>query len=134
MKKLLFLITLILATNGVAQDKKSKNEKEAPFVIVELMPQFKGGEEAKQKFIQKNIVYPEKAKLDGITGTCYVTFVVEKNGEITDAKIIRGVPNGAELDKEALRVINMMPKWKPGKQNGKKVRVQYNLPIKFVLK
>lgn len=134
MKKLFLIAFLFISTFAFAQMSKSKNNVEAPLVIVEQMPEFKGGEAARQKFIQQHIVYLEKEKFDGIEGTCYITFVVEKNGKITDAKVLRGVPNGENLDKEALCVINMMPKWNPGKQNGKKVRVQFNLPIKFVLK
>lgn len=134
MKNIFLFIAFVSAFTSYAQKNKSKGNADAPLTIVEQMPEFKGGEAARQKFIQKHIVYLEKEKFDGIQGTCYITFVVEKNGKITDAKVLRGVPNGENLDKEALRVINMMPKWNPGKQNGKKVRVQFNLPIKFVLK
>ena len=133
MKNFLLLITLLITTTSFAQRSKSK-KSDAPLTIVEQMPEFKGGEEARQNFIRKNIVYPQSEKEAGITGTCFITFVVEKNGKITGAKILRGVPNGPGCDKEALRVINKMPKWNPGKQNGKKVRVQYNLPIKYVLR
>ena len=134
MKNLLLLITLFITSNSFAQKSKSENNTEAPLTIVEQMPEFKGGEKARQKFIQKNIEYPQVEKEAGIMGTCYITFVVEKDGTITGAKVLRGVTNGPGCDAEALRVINKMPKWKPGKQNGKKVRVQYNLPIKYVLR
>lgn len=101
--------------------------------LVEKMPSFKGGEAAMMKFIRKNIKYPELERNAGISGTCYVGFVVEKDGKITNARILRGLPNGPGCDKEALRVVNKMPKWKPGLQNGKPVRVQFNLPIKYTL-
>ncbi len=95
------------------------------------MPSFVGGEVEQNKFIQKNIVFPEEERKAKIYGTCYVTFVVEKDGSITNVKILRGVAGGPGYDKESIRVVSMMPKWNPGKQNGHLVRVQYNLPIKF---
>lgn len=107
---------------------------EAPLTIVEQMPAFPGGELEMMKFIQKNVQYPQVEKEAGISGTCYVTFVVEKDGSITDVKILRGVSGGPGCDKEAKRVVSSMPSWKAGKQNGREVRVQFNLPIKFTLK
>lgn len=107
---------------------------EAPLTIVEQMPTFPGGEAEMMKFIQKNVQYPQVEKEAGISGTCYVTFVVEKDGSITDVKILRGVSGGPGCDKEAKRVVGAMPAWKAGKQNGREVRVQFNLPIKFTLR
>jgi periplasmic protein TonB len=107
---------------------------EAPLAIVEQMPTFPGGEGEMMKYIQKNVQYPQVEKEAGISGTCYVTFVVEKDGSITDVKILRGVSGGPGCDREAIRVVKSMPAWKPGKQNGREVRVQFNLPIKFTLK
>ena len=98
---------------------------------VEVMAEYPGGFEKMAEFLGKNIVYPEEAKEKNIQGTVLVSFVVEKNGKITDAKVVRGIGGGC--DEEALRVVNAMPKWKPGKQNGKNVRVQFALPIKFKL-
>jgi protein TonB len=112
-----------------------KEEVEAPqqiFTIVEQMPEFPGGEEELFKYLGKNIKYPSMARENGITGTVYVTFVVEGNGEISDVKKLRGIGGGC--DEEAMRVVKAMPSWKAGKQNGKSVRVQYNLPIKFTLR
>ncbi len=109
--------------------------EEAPsqiFTIVEQMPEFPGGEEKLFEYLGKNIKYPAMARENGITGTVYVTFVVEGNGKITDVKKLRGIGGGC--DEEAIRVVKSMPEWKPGKQNGKSVRVQYNLPIKFTLR
>ena len=107
---------------------------EAPLTIVEQMPVFPGGELEMMKYIQKNVQYPQVEKEAGISGTCYVTFVVEKDGSITDVKVLRGVSGGSGCDKEAIRVVKSMPSWKAGKQNGREVRVQFNLPIKFTLR
>jgi len=98
---------------------------------VEVMAEYPGGFEKMAEFLGKNIVYPEEAKKKNIQGTVLVSFVVEKNGKITDAKVVIGIGGGC--DEEALRVVNAMPKWKPGKQGGKNVRVQFALPIKFKL-
>jgi len=84
-----------------------------------------------QKFLGKNIEYPSLARDAGISGTVFVTFVVGKDGRVSAAKILRGIGGGC--DKEALRVVNKMPKWKPGKQRGKPVKVQYNIPVRFTL-
>ncbi len=107
-------------------------EKPAPvFTVVEVMPKYPGGKEAMYKFLGENIKYPQKAREEGISGTVYVQFVVEKDGHTTGFKILRGAEES--LDNEALRVLKTMPKWEPGTQRGKPVRVQYNLPIKFKL-
>lgn len=110
---------------------------EAPLTIVEQMPEFPGGEAARQKFIIDEINkrgYPAMEKEAGISGTVYLTFVVEKDGSITDVKVLRGVSGGPGYDKLATAVVKAMPNWKVGKQNGREVRVQYNMPIKFSLK
>jgi len=108
--------------------------KEEIFTIVEQMPEFPGGTNELLKFIQKNISYPQMEKEAGISGTCYVTFVVDKEGNITDVKVLRGVNGGPGCDKEAIRVVKLMPKWGVGKQNGRPVLVQFNLPIRFSIK
>lgn len=113
-----------------AQEKKAA---EAPtFRVVEEMPEFPGGEEALRDFMMKNIAYPEQAKKDTIQGKVYVTFVVDTAGKVVEAKVIRGVH--PLLDKEAVRVTELMPAWKPGKQKGVPVRVFYTLPVMFSLK
>ena len=104
------------------------------FTVVEQQASFPGGELEMMKYIQKSVQYPQVEKEANITGTCYVTFVVEKNGTITDVKILRGVSGGPGCDKEAIRVVKSMPAWKAGKQNGHEVRVQFNLPIKFTIR
>lgn len=97
------------------------------------MPTFEGGNDAMFKYIQNNIIYPPIENGVAITGTSYVTFVVEKDGSLSNVKILRGVAGCSECDKEAIRVVKSMSNWHPGKQNGRLVRVQYNLPIKFAL-
>ncbi|MFC0876522.1 energy transducer TonB [Saccharicrinis sp. FJH2] len=99
---------------------------------VEIMPKFPGGENALYEFLKKNLIYPEIAKEIGISGRVYVQFVIEKDGSVSHATIARG--KDRSLDEEALRIVNMMPKWKPGIQNGQKVRVRMILPVKFVLR
>ncbi len=102
------------------------------FQVVEVDPEFPGGIEALYKYMVDNVKYPEKAKADKIEGRVFVAFVIEKDGSVTNAKVVRGVSD--EIDAEALRVVSAMPKWKPGTQQGNPVRVQYNLPIVFKLK
>lgn len=102
------------------------------FTIVEEMPSFPGGDEALFQFLGKNIDYPQMAVDAGITGKVYVTFIVNKKGEIEDIKLLKGIGGGC--DEEALRVIKSMPLWKPGLQRGKAVNVIFNIPIQFSLK
>ena len=108
-------------------------EPEQPqiFRIVEEMPEFPGGTEALYKFIYKNISYPVMAKENNIEGTVYVQFVVNEDGSVAQVEVLRG-PGGG-LDEEAVKVIKMLPKWKPGKQRGKPVKVYFNVPVKFKL-
>lgn len=101
------------------------------FKVVEVDPEFPGGEEALYKYLAENIKYPVMAKNNKVEGRVYITFVIDKDGTVSDAKVLRSV--NEELDAEALRVINAMPKWKPGMQRGVPVRVQYNIPISFKL-
>jgi protein TonB len=106
--------------------------EEPIFTIVEDMPSFPGGDAALMKYLGQNIKYPSIAKDAGIQGTVYVTFVVDEKGEVNDVKVLRSIGGGC--DEEAIRVVESMPKWKPGKQRGKPVKVQYNLPIRFTLR
>ena len=112
--------------------KEEDPDEEPPFIIVEQYPEYIGGDEARLNFLRNNIKYPQAAREIAIQGTVYVNFVVEKDGSITQIKIIRGIGGGC--DEEAVRVVQMMPKWKPGKQRGKEVRVAYDMPIKFTLR
>lgn len=97
----------------------------------EIMPEFVGGADALDDFIKKNIKYPVEAKEQGIQGKVYVQFVVEKDGTVTNVTVRRGAHT--LLDNEAVRVVKLMPAWKPGTMRGKKVRVRYTLPITFSL-
>ncbi len=101
------------------------------FTVVEEQPEFPGGFAALTKYLQSNIQYPQMAREVGVSGIVYVTFVVEPDGSITNVQLLRGIGSGC--DEEALRVVKRMPNWKPGKQRGKSVRVQFNLPVKFTL-
>jgi TonB family protein len=105
--------------------------KEEPFTVVDKMPEYPGGFEALIHFLQENIKYPDQAKKDGIQGRVFVNFVVEKDGSVSNVGILRGIGGGC--DEEAIRVVELMPKWKPGMHEGKAARVAYNLPIKFAL-
>jgi TonB family protein len=101
------------------------------FMVVETMPQFPGGEIALYRFLAENIRYPDEAKRKGIQGRVFVTFIVEVDGSVKEARVLLGIGGGC--DEEAVRVVRSMPKWKPGEIKGKPVRVQYNLPIKFTI-
>ena len=120
--------SLIDDGNKVIEDP-TKNQI---FTIVEQMPEFPGGEVEMIKYIVKNTHYPQIAKENGISGKVFLTFVVDQEGKVNDVKILRGIGGGC--DEEAIRVVKSMPAWKPGKQNGRPVKVQYNLPYNFTLK
>ena len=109
-----------------------EEEEEVIFMVVETMPEFPGGQQALFKYLGENVKYPVIAQENGIQGRVICQFVVNKDGSIVDVVVVRssGEPS---LDKEALRVINSMPKWKPGKQRGKPVRVKYTVPVNFRL-
>jgi protein TonB len=116
---------------AIVEEEPEEEKEDEIFVFVEDQPSFPGGDEARIKYLQENIKYPEMAKESGIQGTVYVTFVVEKDGRITNVKVLRGIGGGC--DEEAVRIIKNMPRWKPGKQRGRAVRAQFNMPIRFVL-
>ena len=118
------------AQKSVKPIKDSINNDEV-FQIVEDMPLFPGGEDALRKWIGENVKYPAPAAENGIHGKVYVQFVVEADGSVSRAKVVRGVD--PSLDAEALRVVNASPKWKPGYQGGKAVPVSYTVPINFAL-
>ena len=108
-----------------------EEDDEEFFMVVENMPEFPGGDLGLMKFIQKNVRYPAIAKEYNITGKVYVSFIVDKKGNVTNVKIVRGVDKN--LDAEAVRVVSSLPKYKPGKQRGKAVRVMFTIPINFTL-
>jgi len=98
-------------------------------VTLEILPEFPGGVDAMRQFLINNIRFPEEARNAGIQGTVFVTFVVERNGRISNVGLLRGIGGGA--DEEAIRVVSMMPRWSPGTQDGRPVRVQFTMPIRF---
>ena len=106
-------------------------EEQQIFQVVEEMPEFPGGMAECMKWLGKNIKYPTISQENGVQGRVIIQFVVNRDGSIVDAQVARGVD--PYLDKEALRVVGLMPKWKPGKQRGKEVRVKYTLPVMFRL-
>ena len=106
-------------------------EEEQIFQVVEEQPEFPGGQIELMKFLQKNIKYPTISQENGVQGRVIVQFVVNRDGSIVDTQVMRGVD--PYLDKEALRVVSTMPKWKPGKQRGKPVRTRFTLPVQFRL-
>ncbi|MBF1562921.1 MAG: energy transducer TonB [Prevotella salivae] len=124
---LMMLVLLFSFMTSTAQTKKN----DMVFDVVEVMPQFPGGQIAMLQYIMKNIKYPEQAMKEGIQGRVAVRFIVEKDGSISDVKPILSVH--PLLNKEAVRVVESMPKWTPGKQNGKPVRVRFNVPVMFKL-
>ena len=111
----------------VTQDGKEKNTN-----VDDELPSFPGGDAKLREWIKKNMKYPSYAKNNGIEGQVLVVFIVEKDGSISNAEVSWGVD--PSLDQEALRIVNKMPKWKPGTQNGVAMRVKYRLPITFTLK
>ena len=115
----------------VVVEEEVEEVEEEIFTVVENDPEFPGGMEALYKYLQTSIKYPTIAKENNITGRVYVTFVVEKDGSIANPRILRDIGGGC--GQEAIRVVKAMPKWKPGKQRGKAVRVQFNLPVSFNL-
>ena len=104
---------------------------EKTFEVVEQMPAFPGGDAALMKYLSENIKYPKAAEKAGEQGRVVVNFIVEKDGAISNVNVVRSVT--PTLDAEAVRVIKAMPKWVPGKQDGKFVRVKYNVPVSFRL-
>ena len=110
-------------------DSTNNSEITDIYSYVEEMPQFPGGDEAKLKFLQENLKFPKSTLNNGIRGTIYISFVVEKDGNISNIRILRGLQQ--EIDEEVMRVVQSFPKWKPGKQRGRNVRVNFNMPIKI---
>ena len=112
-------------------EEEEEEEDVQIFTVVENDPEFPGGMEALYKYLAQNIKYPQLARDNNITGKVYVTFVVERDGSIANPRVLRDIGGGCGA--EAIRVVKSMPKWTPGKQRGKAVRVQFNLPVNFQL-
>ncbi len=113
------------------EEDEEMDEEEPIFVIVESMPEFPGGEEARLQYLNENVRYPTMAREAGIQGRVFVEFVVEKDGKVTNVRVVRGIGGGC--DEEAIRVVESMPRWIPGKQRNVPVRCRFNMPIRFIL-
>jgi protein TonB len=129
--------SLLISNSTFGQEKVSQPQTDSNigkeiFMIVEKMPEFPGGEKARQKFLAQNLLYPAEAKEKNIEGTVYASFILEVDGTVSNINIIKGLGYG--LDEEVVRVLKMMPAWRPGKQKGVPVRVKINLPVKFIIK
>ena len=122
---------VLKAKEVIAQPEPPKEEETKVFDVVEVMPSFPGGQGALFEWLSKNIKYPVVAEENGVQGRVIVTFVVERNGSITDVQVVKSVD--PSLDKEAVRVVKSMPHWIPGKQNGSAVRVKFTVPVTFRL-
>jgi TonB family protein len=124
-------LSLYIDTISSDLDQLNCNSDKVKYIISEEMASFPGGEMDMYSWLGNNIKYPIDAKETGVAGIVIITFVIEKDGSLTDVQVLNGI--GAGCDEEAVRVIKAMPKWIPGKQNGIPVRTQFNLPIRFTL-
>ncbi|MCL1821232.1 MAG: energy transducer TonB [Prolixibacteraceae bacterium] len=129
MKRTLLLLTFALV--AVMPFSAASQEQIKALTFSEEMPDFPGGVAALMKFLEDNLVYPPEAAEKGISGKVFIGFIVDTDGSITNAKVVRGVET--TLDNEALRVVKIMPKWKPGRNKGEAVPVSYSIPIVYKL-
>ena len=137
---LILLVVVFVPARANAQDKKEKTTQthkdtttdDKVYEVCEQMPIFEGGDAALMKYLTDSVKYPELAKKHGVQGRVVIGFIVEKDGSLTDVKVLRHVD--IALDAEALRVVKGMPKWIPGCQDEQLVRVRYNVPVSFRLK
>lgn len=123
--------SLLTNTVEIKQELPEEEEEQPIFTVVEQQASFPGGPTKLYEYLAKNIKYPQQARETGTQGRVYLTFVVERDGSITDIKILRDIGSGC--GEEAIRVVKSMPKWQPAKQRGKVVRQQFNLPVNFSL-
>lgn len=126
---LLVLFLCFLSNESFSQNTQTVSSEETIYTRVDKMPEYPGGQVALVKFLSKNIKYPSKYKKDKVNGRVFVSFVIDKTGKVTQSKVTKSL--NEECDKEALRVINLMPNWIPGEKDGKKVDVQFGLPVNF---
>jgi protein TonB len=125
------LMLITLANNAQNNSNAGSNKENRIYTNVEQKPYFEGGDKGLAEFLEKNIVYPKAEKDKGIDGKVVISFVVDEKGAVTDAIVLKSISPG--LDKEALRVVNLLPKFKPGIMAGKAVKVFYTLPVNFNL-
>ena len=136
---LILLIIVIAPASANAQDKRGKTTQtrkdtatdDKVYEVCEQMPIFEGGDAALLKYLRENLKYPDNTKDRGVQGRVVIGFIVEKDGSLTDVKVLR--PVDIDLDAEVLRLVKGMPKWIPGRHNGQRVRVKYLLPIHICL-
>ena len=126
-------ITTVVAVDPETPAAVEQVGEPAVYTVVEQMPEFPGGQERLMDYLRKNVKYPQEAMDAGIQGKVFVRFVVNADGRISDVTVLRGVPGGAILDKEAVRALKAMPNWIPGQQGGKAVATSMTLPIAFHL-
>jgi periplasmic protein TonB len=139
MKTPMLLLFVLSAFALAAQSPEIKSVKanDTTTAHIEVMPIFPGGDDSLLVFLKRNVKYPELASDSGTQGTVFVTFVVNEDGSISGVKLLKGIvgrAGGHECNEEAMRVVREMPNWIPGEQEGKSVKVQYNLPITFTFK
>jgi protein TonB len=139
--RLFILAMSVLTISVVAQDNKQgtiKGKKKPGsnevYPFIDQMPVFQGGDMQLSRFIQDNLLYPISALENGLSGTVYITFIIRQNGNIENAIVLRGITGCPECDAEALRVVNLMPPFIPGKKDGSPASVQFNLSFRFRLK
>jgi TonB family protein len=127
-----FIAVTVLFSSVLCQAQNNENKsKDGVYEQVEVMPEYPGGEQALMNDLIGSIKYPDEAKKNGIQGKVFVSFVVDEQGKVTNAKIERGV--NPALDAESLRVVNGLKTWKPGTEKGKAVKVAYTIPINYAL-
>ena len=120
-----------IADNSIVKSTHVLDATEEVYFIVDDMPEFPGGQEELFSFLVRNMDYPLNARQNAATGTVYVTFVIDKSGNIVSPEVLKSVEGYPEFDKEAIRLVSSMPTWKPGTINDEPVNVRYNLPVRF---
>lgn len=133
-KTVTIFLFLLVCFSPIYFYAQTEINKDPILTVVDEMPSFPGGEQEMINFLTQNLRYPSYEAAAHIQGKCFLSFVVEKDGTITNINILKGIPNGNGCSQEAIRVVKLMPKWVPGKKNNEIVRVQYNLPVNFKLK
>lgn len=134
MKRIIIMMMVLALGGATARAQQTATTVEnSIFTVVEQAPEFPDGMDAMAPWLGSHVSYPAEAKAQKLEGTVYVTFVVEKDGSISGVKVLNHREEMTCLEEEAVRLVRSMPKWKAGKQRGKKVRVQFTLPIQFQL-
>lgn len=123
------LFHFVLLATSFSVNAQTNDPRQEVFKIVERMPAFPGGKDSLTSYLKTKLQYPAAAKEAGIKGTVVVQFIIGREGKITDAKVVKGLD--PSCDQEALRLVEAMPNWTPGMQNGSPIRVQFNLPVRF---